>query len=455
MPRLTKRVVDALKPRDGEIYFVWDDDLPGFGVRVRPNGRKVYVLQYRDPGGSSRRLVLGDHGPFTPEQARAEATAQRALVLAARRDPSVSDPAQNRRKAKLAAQTRLIEPSFAELADAFLAHADAKLKRSTASEYRRLLGISLVRRGNAKGKARVGELRLALGRFKVADVTRAQVSQIHLGMKKRPYMANRALAVLSAFFTYAEKLGYREGLAHPCRGVVPYREHKRERLLSDAEYAALGSALRRAEEVGLPLPPDRQRRRATDATAKHRPKGFDSPKPANKIGIAVLRFLILTGWREGEALTLRWSDLNLDRGTATLPNTKNGRSERELGAPAVLLIEELRPFKRDDNPYVFFGAREHAHFTDTARLWDCVRHAAGLPNVRLHDLRHGYASVGLASGLTLPVIGALLGHNDVATTSRYAHLADTARKRAADLTAGAIASALTGATLDPPKLAAG
>lgn len=443
MPKITKRLVDSLKAEKKD-YFVWDDDLPGFGIRVWTSGRKVYVLQYRDPADASRRLVIGEHGTYTPDQARTEAAAQRALVLASRRDPTRADPAQNRRQAKLKAKVRLIEPTVAEVADAFLAHAEAKLKPSTVKEYRRLLGITSIRRGVTKGKPRVGELRLALGRFKVAEVTRGQISKIHLGMKGRPYMANRALAALSALFTYSEMQGYRDGLTNPCKGVVEFREHKRERLLSDAEYAALGRALRQAEEVGLSLPAHRQRRDASAATAKHRPKKFDAPKPANKIGIAALRFLILTGWREGEALTLKWSDLNIERGTATLLDTKTGRSERELGAPALLLLEELRPLRRDGNPYVFYGAKEKAHFADTARLWDCIRYAAGLPDVRLHDLRHGYASVGLASGLTLPVIGALLGHMDVATTSRYAHLADTARKRAADLTAGAIAVALSG-----------
>jgi integrase len=445
MPKITKRHVDSLKPRKKD-YFVWDDDLPGFGIRVWASGRKVYVLQYRDAGDASRRLVIGEHGTYTPDQARTEAVAQRAMVLASRRDPNLADPAQTRRKAKLTAKARLIEPTVAELADTFLAHADAKLKPSTVKEYRRLLGITSVRRGATKGKARIGELRLALGRFKVAEVTRAQVSKIHLGMKSRPYMANRALAAFSALFTYAEAQGHRDGLVNPCKGIVQYREHKRERLLSDGEYAALGEALRAAEKTGLPLPPNRQRRDATDATRKHRPKYFDAPKPANKIGIAALRFLVLTGWREGEALSLKWSDLNSDRGTATLLDTKTGRSERELGAPALLLLEELRVIRKEGNPYVFYGAKQNAHFADTARLWDCVRHPAGLPAVRLHDLRHGYASVGLASGLTLPVIGALLGHNDVATTSRYAHLADTARKRAAELTAEAIASALSGPT---------
>jgi integrase len=261
-------------------------------------------------------------------------------------------------------------------------------------------------------------------------------------MKDRPYMANRALATLSALFTYAKDQGYRDGFENPCKSVREYKEHKRERLLSDAEYAALGAALRQAEAVGLPLPEKRQRRDATEAKAKHRPKKFDEPKRANAIGVAALRFLMLTGWRENEALKLTWAEVNFDRGTATLLDTKTGRSERDLGAPALLLLTELKPLKKNENPYVFFGAKEKSHFSDTARLWDCVRQAAGLPDVRIHDLRHGYASVGLASGLTLPVIGVLLGHRDIATTSRYTHLADTARKRAADLTANAIAAAL-------------
>jgi integrase len=440
MPKITKRLVDSLKPQ-GKDYFVWDDELPGFGIRVWASGRRVYVLQYRDAANASRRLIIGEHGAYTPDLARAEAAQQRALVLASRRDPTVVDPAEGRRKTRQIAKAKLVEPTVAELADEFLKEADAKLKRSTAQEYRRLLGETPIRRGTDKGKVRMGELRRALGRLRVAEVTTAQISKLHRSMRSRPYMANRALATLSALFTYAKSQGHRDG-ENPCKSIKDYREEKRERLLTDSEYAALGKALREAEERGLTLPPHRQRRDADESTAKHRPKGFEVPKPANKVGIAVLRFLMLTGWREGEALTLKWENVNFERGTVSLPDTKTGKSERELGAPALLLVDELRPLKRDGNPYVFYGAKEKAHFSDTARLWDCIRHAAGLPDVRIHDLRHGYASVGLASGLTLPIIGALLGHNDVATTARYAHLADTARKRAADLTSHAIAQAL-------------
>jgi len=447
MPKLTKRTVDALKPQRGESardYFVWDDELSGFGIRIRPNGRKLYVLQYRDPAGASRRVLIGEHGPYTAERARAEAARQRADVLAARRDPSLPDPARTRRKAKQSAHAALEAPTVAELSDMFLDDAAAKLKPTTVTEYRRLLGVTTIQRGEARGKARIGEIRAALGRFKVADVTRAQVSRLHLSMKDRPYQANRSLAVLSALFSYAEHQGHRPINSHPCHGVSEFREHKRDRLLSDAEYAALGDALRRAEVEGLPLPAKRQRRRATAKTAKHRAKAFGKVTPANPVGIAVLRFLLLTGWRKTEALTLRWSQVNLERGTVTLPDTKTGRSDREIGGAAVEIITAMKAHRVKDNPFVFPGSKPGGHFADLTRLWDVVRTAAGLTDVRLHDLRHGYASVGLLNGLTLPVIGALLGHLDVATTARYAHLADSTRKRAADLTSTAVAAALAG-----------
>jgi integrase len=335
------------------------------------------------------------------------------------------------------------------LFDAFLLHAAAKLKPTTVREYRRLLADTPIRRGLGKGKTRIGELRAALGRFKVADVTRAQISKLHLGMKDRPYAANRALATLSAAFKYAEQQGYRPEGSNPCRGIQEYRERKRERLLTDAEYANLGDAMRRAERVGLPLPVQRQRRKATEETAKHRTRSFDQPVPASPVGLAALRFLVLTGWRKREALTLKWTEVDLSRRSATLADSKTGRSDRELGAPAAALVDQMRKLRRDGNPYVFPGNRRGMHFTDITRIWDCVRSAAGLRDVRLHDLRHGYASVGLMSGLTLPVIGALLGHTDVSTTARYAHLADTARKRAADLTSEAVEAALSAKVASP------
>jgi integrase len=121
---------------------------------------------------------------------------------------------------------------------------------------------------------------------------------------------------------------------------------------------------------------------------------------------------------------------------------------REIGGPALAVLETMRTRQRAGNPYVFPGAKRGAHFTGTARVWDAVRHAAGLADVRLHDLRHAFASVAASGGLTLPMIGALLGHTNSATTARYAHLVDSARKRAAEQTSGAIAAALAGNPAD-------
>ncbi|GJG87443.1 hypothetical protein tb265_26240 [Gemmatimonadetes bacterium T265] len=427
---------------------MYDADAPALGVRVLPSGRASFFVREAVGGRGGRRgfVTLGTFGAVTIADARKLA----AAAAGVRATAGSAAAARDARRASV--RSRVAAPMVAELADAFLVEGAAKLKASTVAEYRRLLGLVPVRRGPDAGAERAGELRAALGRHKVADVTRAQVAALHLGMKTRPYMANRALAALSALFTYAERHGHRPDGSNPCRHVAPYPEHKRERYLTDDEFAALGAALATAERAGLPAPPTARttkRRRATPATAKHRTKataadGARAPAPANPVAIAVLRFLLLSGWREREALTLRWDAVDLGRGVATLADTKTGRSVRELGAPALAVVDAMRAHRQAGNPYVFPGAKPGAHFTDTARVWDAARHAAGLAEVRLHDLRHAFASVAASGGLTLPLIGALLGHMDSATTARYAHLVDSSRKRAAELTSGAVAAALAG-----------
>lgn len=453
MPKLTKRTIDSLLPRNGAgaDYFVWDDELRGFGVRVRSNGRKVFVLQYKTGAGVTRRVAIGEHGPFTVDQARATATKLRADVLAARRDPEASDPARARDLARRNERLSLTAPTVAEVADEFLKECEAKLKASTAAEYRRVLGAPSGKRVRKKN-SRAGELRLALGSQKIAEVTRQEISKLHLRMADRPYQANRLLASLSALFTFAERHGHRPEHSNPCRGIPGFREQKRERYLNNEEFAALGDSLTRAESEGLPLPRSSRtasRRRASEKTAKHRTKdtgtdGSRKPKPASPVGVAVIRFLLLSGWREGEALTLKWEHLDESRKVASLPDTKTGQSVRALGGPAFDLLKAMRTHRVLGNPYVFPGSKPGSHFTDTARIWYAVRYAAGLPDVRLHDLRHAFASVAASGGLTLPLIGALLGHTDSATTARYAHLVETAQTSAAEVTSAAVAAALAG-----------
>lgn len=293
----------------------------------------------------------------------------------------------------------------------------------------------------------------ALGKIKVAAVTRGQVAKLHVGMADRPYLANRALAVLGAMFRFAELHDLRPMGSNPCTAIDPYPETSRERFLSSAEFAAIGVALSRAEREGLPTPPKLQRRPKTPAAAKHRPKSAGAPRPANPYAVGAIRFLLLTGWRESEVLTLRWDAIDFDRGIATLAATKTGRSIRHVGGAALDLLSRLP--RIGDGTYVFPGAKPGTHLKELKRLWESVRDASNLHDIRLHDLRHSFASVAVSDGLSLPVIGALLGHTEVATTQRYAHLADDPRKQAADTTSARVAAALSSgqATQTPLKIA--
>jgi integrase len=167
--------------------------------------------------------------------------------------------------------------------------------------------------------------------------------------------------------------------------------------------------------------------------------------PASPYAVAALRFLILTGWREGEALGLQWDQVDFARSLVTLRDTKTGRSDRHIGAPALTLLSELPRLK--SSPFVFPGRQSPnqkaaTHLVEIKRVWEAVRHAAKLEGVRLHDLRHSFASVGASGGLSLPMIGALLGHREVSTTQRYAHLGDDPRKAAADRVAEHVAAAM-------------
>ena len=414
--KLTKRRLDALTPHDRERVFTWDDDLKGFGVCVFPSGRKVFVLQYRPAGQrTARRITLGNHGALTVDEARRLAKEHLGLIARG------GDPGTARRRSREA-------PTMRELGEAYLEDVRARKKETTAAEYGRLWAKHVLP---------------ALGARKVADVTAADVARLHRLMKSTPYLANRMLAMLGAFFTFAAREGVRARHENPAHDVDFYPERARERFLTPAEFARVGEALARAEREGVPAAPEKRRRPKSRATAKHRTKSWDAPIPANPVAVAAIRLLILTGCRRGEILALRWQDVDLERGYLRLTDTKTGRSVRPLGAAAADILASL---PRDDgSPFVFPGSKPGTHLTGITRLWFAIRHHAGLHDVRLHDLRHSFASVPAMGGDSLLVIRALLGHADAKTTQRYAHLGDDPVKAAADRTAGAIAAWLRGA----------
>jgi integrase len=205
----------------------------------------------------------------------------------------------------------------------------------------------------------------------------------------------------------------------------------------------LGEALRLAETEGLPPAPQHQK---IPGRKRERNAGMFSSEPqkANPTAVAALRLLMLTGWREKEALTLRWDAVDFARGLVTLQDTKSGRSIRALPSPALALVAD-QP-KLDGCPYVFPGKIEGKPIQEIQRLWYAVRAAARLEDVRLHDLRHSVASLAAARGHSLLLIGKLLGHKDQRSAARYAHLADDARKAVADDVGEAIAQSIRPST---------
>ncbi|MBI1220498.1 MAG: tyrosine-type recombinase/integrase [Rhodobacteraceae bacterium] len=381
MPKLTKRTIDALQPGAAD-YFVWDSEIVGFGIRVMRSGAKTYQAQYRK-GGRTRRVSLGRHGNITAEQARLKA--REVMGLVAKGENPAEEISQHRRA-----------PTIAALCDRFFStHVMERCKPSTQAEYRRALNLFI---------------KPAIGAFKVVDVERHDIAHLHHRHRATPYQANRTLQVLSKMFNLAEVWGLRPDGSNPCRHVPKYREVKRERYLSHAELQRLGMVLSVAAEDGTETP----------------------------YIIAAFRLLILTGCRLGEIQTLKWEYIT-SRGME-LPDSKTGARRIPLPQAARDVLATLpRP---DGNPYVIAGKIEGQHATDFQHPWRRIRTRAGLDGVRIHDLRHTYASNAVSSGMPIQMVGRLLGHTQLQTTMRYAHLADDPVNRAAEENAARLSAAI-------------
>lgn len=381
--RLTKRVVESFASKTGR-YVVWDSELKGFGVRVTPQGRKTYIVRYRTTGRADRRLTLATHGVMTTEEAREEA--RRILARAAMGEDPQSLKADRR-----------AEMTVKELCEVYMAEGTATKKETTL----RIDRIRIRRHINPR-----------IGAMKVTDVTRGDIQRLMIDIGNgnvrkdaSPHTrggkgaAARTVGLLGGIFNFAVEMGFVE--ASPVRGVKRYRDNRRDRFLSPAEFARLGDVLTEREKDG--------------GDPRH---------------IAIIRLLALTGARKNEIACLRWSELDLDRGLLRLRDSKTGPKVIPLGVAAVELFAGLKP---NGGKYLFPDRRRPDQ--PTANLdwaWVGIRRKAGLDDVRIHDLRHSFASAGLASGEGLPLIGKLLGHAHIATTSRYAHLADDPLKAAAD-----------------------
>jgi integrase len=364
--KLSKTIVERIKAADQDVV-VWDDTLPGFGVRVKPSGVRSYIIQYRNRDtGASKRLTIGRHGPLlTFDQAKKQARAMLADVMRG------EDPVEARKAARSAS-------CVADLAADYLErHAVPKKRPKSVRDDRAMLDNIILPK---------------LGAKKVESVGRRDVEAIHVTMKDRPYQANRVLSLLSKMFNLAVKWEWRPD--NPAKGIGRYDEQRRDRWLSDDELRRLCRVL--------------------------------DEHPNTRAANAV-RLQLLTGARLGEVLTSRKEDFDLQRGVWIKPShqTKQKRTEHlPLSAQAVALIEPIIQTSAPDSPFLFPGNKAGQPLREIRKFWSSAIRQSGITNYRRHDNRHTYASHLVSSGLSLEIVGRLLGHTTATTTKRYAHLAD-------------------------------
>ena len=381
---LTDKIAREIAPPASGNRIHYDADVKGFGLRITSSGARAWVLNYRAKG-IERRITIGSFPDWSAKAAREKAASLKRDI------DDGADPMADRHAQRAA-------PTINDLADRFEAEHLTRRRATTARDYQSMLRLYI---------------RPMLGKLKVADVRHADIEKLHRTISETaPYRANRTVAVLSKMMSLAIKWEMRAD--NPAKGIEKAPEEKRERYLTPAEIGRLGEAL-----------------------AAHRERAS-----ANAI-----RFLLLTGARRGETLAAKWSDIDLEAGIWTKPaaTTKSKKMHRvPLSAPARTLLAELaeraQAARRRGDPaeYVFEGI-DGKPLTDLKKTWRTACEAAGIEGVRVHDLRHSFASILASAGLSLPIIGQLLGHTQTATTARYAHLLDDPLRLATER-AGAVIS---------------
>jgi integrase len=373
MPKFTKRFVEAITADAEKTLKLWDSELKGFGLIVLPSGRRTYCIEYRNADRVKKRLKIGVHGHITTEEARDLAKKRLGQVVYG------EDPAEHKKQINNLATIEELAINYLER------HGCKKRPTSLRGDQKLLQNIILPH----------------LGRLKVISITRQELESLHMKYEKIPYQANRALSLLSKMFNLAVAWGWRND--NPAANIPKYQEEKRDRWLDQEELDRLWGVL------------DRHSDRMT---------------------AYVFKFLILTGARKGEALGATWDQFDLEKGVWTKPSHLTKQKKKEhlpLSEKAIEVLQVVKKRTPKGSVYVFPGRIEGKPLKEIKTFWRTALKEANLENVRIHDLRHTHASHLVSSGLSLSIVGKLLGHTQASTTQRYAHLADEPLRQAAEL----------------------
>lgn len=384
--RISDKEIKCLPvPEKGnKIYY--DDEVKGFGARITSKGAISFILNYRIYG-RERRFTIGPLTDYTSEAARDEAIDLRKYIRKG------IDPLEEKEKIWTA-------PTVSDLETDYLDRwAKIHKRESSQKKDEDLLDRWIIPK---------------LGRLRVEAVTYQDIERLHRTMKHVPYSANRVLALLHKMFALAVKWNWCE--KNPVTGVKRYPEEKRERYLSGDELQRLVQAL-------------------TNYPKYTNTAGEEKTEPRKEQSSNIIRLLLLTGARRGETISAKWDQFNLETGVWTKPSshTKQNKTHRvPLSAPALTLLREIKE-KEHNSDYVFPGNTNDTHQTEVKNAWTSICKLAKIHGLRVHDLRHSYAAHLASAGLSLPIIGALLGHSQPATTARYAHLLDEPLREATEL----------------------
>lgn len=391
--KITTRSVEGMNP--GEALS--DINLPGFHVRCQ-QGAKVYFVR-KFAFGQRHYFNIGEHAKAGLTERKARDQAER-IIYGIKQG---SNPTAERQKMR-------DMPTLNKFADLFFETQGAKLKRSTLIDY--------------KSSYNTHVRKSAMGKLKLDRITHQNLTALHHRMREKRRSANKILQILSSMFSEAQRAGYVEFGFNPTKGIKHFKTEARQRFLSETELAQIGDVLSQVEDDGSEC----------------------------LYAIAAIRLLIFTGARRNEILTLRWEWVDFERGVLYLPDSKTGGKVIHLSPPALELLTTLP--RVNGNPYVIVGQTPGTHWVNLRKPWVRIRDLAGIQpitlpdgtvqHVRLHDLRHSFASLAVNGGASLPMIGALLGHSQVSTTARYAHLADDPLRKVNDEAGNRAANALSG-----------